>query len=102
MYIGCGINFSYQLESIHLGLTSFCLWFLFSTLALKGQYNSNWAERDATPSLDASSNSDHKINSYEHLSAYCSVMLKLVRADIYICFVGANLLEEMKTTSAIE
>lgn len=100
MYIDCGINFSYQLESIHLGLTSFCLWFLFSTLALKGQYNSNWAERD--PSLDASSNSDHKINSYELLSAYCSVMLKLVRADIYICFAGANLLVEMKTTSAIE
>lgn len=29
-------------------------------------------------------------------------MLKLVRADIYICFSGANLLEEMKATSAIE
>lgn len=55
-----------------------------------------------TSSLDASSNSDHKINSYELLSAYYSVMLKLVRAEIYICFVGANLLEEMKATSAIE
>lgn len=29
-------------------------------------------------------------------------MLKLVRAEIYICFVGANLSEEMKATSAIE
>lgn len=102
MYVDCGINFSYQLESIHLGLNYFSVQFLFSAPALKGQYSSNRAERDATPSLDASSNSDHKINSYELLSAYCSVMLKLVRADFYICFPGANLLEEMKTSSAIE
>ena len=102
MYVDCGMNFSYLLESIHLRLTSFSLSFLFSAPALKSQYNSNWAERDATPSLDASSNSDHKINSFELVSAYCSVMLKLVRADIYICFAGANLLEEMKATSAIE
>ena len=61
VYIDCGISFSHLL-SIHLGLTSFSLHFLFSALALKGQYNFNWTERDATPSLDASSNSDHKTN----------------------------------------
>lgn len=95
-------NSSYQLESIHLGLTYFSLPFLFSAPALKGQYNSNWAEGDGTPSLDASSNSSHKINPYELLSACCSVMLKLVRADIHICFAGTNLLEKMKATSATE
>lgn len=55
-----------------------------------------------TPSLDASSNSDHKINSYELLSAYCSVMLRLVKVDVSICFADANLSKGMKATSTIE
>lgn len=83
-------------------MTYFSLPFLLSAPALKGQYNSNWAERDATPSLDASSNSDHKINSYEILSAYCSVMPRLVQVEVYICFADVKLSEEVKSTSAVE
>lgn len=78
MYVEPGINLSYQLEYIHLGLTSFSVPFLVPAPALKGQYNSNWAERDATPSLDASSNSDHKINLYELFSVYCSNWSELI------------------------
>lgn len=63
MCIDRGTQFSSRSDSTRLGFTPFPLLFLVSAPALKGQYNSNWAERDATPSLDASSNSDHKINS---------------------------------------